>query len=121
MSSFSLDSLSALTSNVQSQAVSSSADALKTKLTNASSETTEEELMDACKEFETYLVEQVMKEVTKSVNLFGEDESSDAGMSTMMDYYKDSFVQEISSTISENSNLGIAQQLYESMKRNYDL
>lgn len=121
MSGFSLDSLNALTSNVQSQATASSADVLRTKLNNASSETTEEELMDACKEFETYLVEQVMKEVTKTMNLFGDEESSDAGMNTMKDYYKDTFVREISSTISENSNLGIAQQLYESMKRNYDL
>ena len=39
----------------------------------------------------------------------------------MMDYYKDQMVQDIAEQTSEQSGLGLAQMLYEQMKRNYGL
>lgn len=87
---------------------------LKTDYSNA----TEEELMDACKQFEAYFVEQVFKEMMKTIP---ESESSSSANTTLLDYYKDSMVQEIASTATETEGFGLAQTLYEQMKRNYGL
>lgn len=73
---------------------------------------TDEELMNACKEFETYLVEQVIKN-TKSAMLEDEDSQGD-----YMKMFGDKMNQSYAEMIAENANLGIAQMLYESMKRN---
>lgn len=79
---------------------------------------TDEELMDACKQFEEYFVEMTLKEVFKTVDLFGMGESTSSAMSTSKDLMKDSIVQKFAEKLTEESNLGLAQQLYESMKRN---
>lgn len=79
---------------------------------------TDEELMDACKQFEEYFVEMTLKEVFKTVDLFGMGESTSSAMSTSKDLMKDGIVQKFAEKITEESNLGLAQQLYESMKRN---
>ena len=73
---------------------------------------TDEELMAACKEFETYLVEQVIKN-TKSAMLDDEDSQGE-----YMKMFGDKLNQSYAEMIAENANLGIAQMLYESMKRN---
>ena len=39
----------------------------------------------------------------------------------LMDYYKDEMVQQIASDSTEQNSLGLAQMLYEQMKRNYNL
>ena len=85
-----------------------------TDYTNA----TDEELMDACKQFEEYFVEMTLKEVFKTVDLFGTGESTSNAMSTSKDFMKDSVVQMFAEKLTEESDLGLAQQLYDSMKRN---
>ena len=72
----------------------------------------DEELMQACEEFETYLVEQVIKN-TRSAMLEDEDSQGD-----YMKMFGDRLNQSYAEMISETGNLGIAQMLYESMKRN---
>ena len=79
---------------------------------------TDEELMGACKQFEEYFVEMTLKEVFKTVDLFGMNESSSGAMSMSKDLMKDSMVRTFAEKITEESNLGLAQQLYESMRRN---
>ena len=81
------------------------------------SQATDEELMDACKEFESYLLEQVFKEMTKTVSFVDKDDTN----STLVEYFGDNVIQEISKQSTETQGLGIAQQLYEQMKRNYNL
>lgn len=99
----------------QSSAASARMDQIKNKdYENAS----DEELMDACKQFEEYFVEMTLKEVFKTVDLFGTGESSSGAMSTSKDLMKDSIVQKFAEKITEESNFGLAKQLYESMKRN---
>ena len=39
----------------------------------------------------------------------------------LADYYKDMMIQEVASTSTEQNSLGLAQMLYEQMKRNYNL
>ena len=102
-----------------SQASSGKADALQNKLTNNPSTATEEELMDACKEFESYFVEQMFKEMQKTVDVFSDGESNPND--TLVDFFKDNALQELASTSTEKQGLGLAQMLYEQMKRNYNL
>ncbi|MDD2970446.1 MAG: rod-binding protein [Lachnospiraceae bacterium] len=79
---------------------------------------TEDELLEACKEFETYFLEQVFKEMQKTVDLTGSENSSNKAL---LDYYEDNMVQELATQSTEQNSLGLAQTLYEQMKRNYDI
>lgn len=79
---------------------------------------TDDELMGACKQFEQYFVEMTLKEVFKTVDLFGMNESTSNAMATSKDLMKDNMIQTFAEKITDNANLGLAQQLYESMKRN---
>lgn len=79
----------------------------------------DEELLDACKQFESYLLEQVFKEMQKTVDCFKEEDSDPND--TLVDYFKDNTLQELASDSTEKQGLGIAQMLYEQMKRNYNL
>jgi flagellar protein FlgJ len=81
----------------------------------------DDELLDACKQFESYLLEQVFKEMEKTAEVFKDDEDSDSSTSSLVDYFKDNTLQELASTSTETQGLGIAQMLYEQMKRNYNL
>lgn len=84
--------------------------ALEDKLKNTNS-LEDKELMDVCKSFETYFVEQVFKEMRKTV-----PESEEKN--EYMDYFGDMLYEEYSKEITKNDGMGIAQMLYESMKRN---
>lgn len=98
-------------------------DAATSKLRNSLSTTdysnaSDEELMDACKQFESYFLEQVFKEMQKTIPN-SEDESSST--SSMVDYFKDKTIQDLSAQSTEQNSLGLAQMLFEQMKRNYDI
>ena len=81
---------------------------------------TEDELLDACKQFEAYFLEQVFKEMQKTVDCFKSEEESSSS-DAMVDYFKEGAVQELAATSTETQGLGLAQMLYEQMKRNYGL
>ncbi len=86
---------------------------LQNKLTGINSDTaTDEEMMEVCKEFEAYLVEKVFDRM-KDALTDSEEEESD-----YLSYFGDMMYQEYAKVITENGELGLAQQLYESMKRN---
>jgi len=84
---------------------------------NSGKQATDEEMMKACKEFETYLLEQVMKEVTKTVDIFGTGENTTAAMSTLQDNAKDQLLNTMAKQLTDDGSLGIAQKLYEAMSR----
>ena len=75
-------------------------------------EASDEELMEACKDFEAYLVEQVIKSAKKAM-LSDEDSEGE-----YMNMFGDNLTQSYAEMITETADLGIAQMLYESMKRN---
>ena len=64
--------ISALSQQASDIASSSATDALKHK---AQSAETDEELMSACKEFESYLWEQVIGSMKKTVDVFSEEKT----------------------------------------------
>ncbi len=99
-----------------------SAEALKGKLNNSTTRvSTDDELLNACKEFEAYLWEQVFKEMEKTTKVFNDDEDSDKYATNMVDYFKDSWIQEISSQATTRGSNSLSQMLYEQMKRNYSV
>ena len=69
--------------------------------------------MDVCKSFEAYFLEQVFKSMEKTVM---KDESS-SGQSGYTNIFKDQLLQEYANNATETGGYGIAQMLYESMKR----
>lgn len=100
---------------------SSSVNKLQSSLENTDYTTASaEELLDACKEFEAYFVEQVIKQMEKMIP---ESEESST-VSKYMDYFGDTYTQKLAEQVTESNNgngLGIAQMLYEQMKRNYGI
>lgn len=103
-----------LTGNA-SQSANSISSLQNKDLTNA----TEDELMEVCKEFEAYFLEQVFKEMEKTTTIFGEEDKGSS--SQLVDYFKDSTIAEIAGESTDQNSLGLAQMLYEQMKRNYQI
>lgn len=86
-------------------------------LSNAS----DDELMQVCKDFESYFIEQMFKSMEKMIPK-DEDEDESSSMSSMTDYYKEKMMSKYAEYASESDGgkgLGIAQTLYEQMKRTY--
>lgn len=111
-----MDAISGLFDNYYTQHSQSSmkTSELENKLKNQDlSETTDEELMSACKEFEAYFIEQVLQQMKETIPKSEEEEDN-----KYLDYFGDMMLQEYSSIITERGDLGIAQELYESMKNN---
>lgn len=106
-------------SDLYASASSQSAAKLENKLDTDYSTATDDELMEACKEFEAYFLEQMFKEMMKTIPKNDDEESGSA--STMMDYCQEQMIQSLASDSTENNSLGLAQMLYEQMKRNYGL
>jgi flagellar protein FlgJ len=98
---------------MQKSANDTKATKLQNKLTGMNKDAaTDEEMMEVCKEFESYLVEQVMKRMKDAMTDSEEEENE------YLSYFGDMMYQEYAKTIAQNGELGLAQQLYESMKRN---
>lgn len=97
--------------NLNSSPSTAKADKIEDTLNGDLKNATDEELMDVCKSFESYMVEQVFKEMRKSI-----PETEKVG-NEYVDYFGDTLYQEYASDLVESGGLGIAQMLYESMKR----
>lgn len=90
-------------------------------LSNADmAEKTDDELMEVCKEFESYFLEQVFKEMEKTTSIFRDEDESDS-TSQLVDFFKETTITELASQSTEQNSLGLAQMLYDQMKRNYNL
>ena len=111
-----IGNLSSTYDNIYNSAANAAASKLEGQLKSDHSNATDEELMDACKQFESYFLEQMFKEMMKTIP---ESESSSGSSTTMVDYFKDEAVQKLAADSTENNSLGLAQMLYEQMKRNY--
>ena len=114
--SIGIGSLTSMIDQTSSNAANNRANALKETLGKDLASASDEELMDVCKEFETYFVEMVMKEVEKSMK-----SETDSSSSQYVDLYKDQVRTQLAETFCEQTDLGFAQQMYEQMKRNYSL
>lgn len=91
---------------------------LERTLKSSNDRKSDDELLDACKQFEAYFYEQVFKNMEKAMVPSDESDVNH----TLIDYYKENLIAEYSKDIVKQSGDGgntLAQQLYEQMKRNY--
>lgn len=92
------------------------AEQLKSKLNDANlADSSDEELMEVCKSFESYLLEQVLSK-TKATLAPSEDDEN-----TYMKMFGDKLYQAYADQITENGEVGLAKQLFEAMKRDIGL
>ncbi|MBP7348199.1 MAG: hypothetical protein KA965_05910 [Butyrivibrio sp.] len=98
-----------------------SANKVKSAIAGTDSSSSDEELMASCKQFESYFLEQVFKEMEKSVDALKDKDSTDVANNNLVSYYKDQTIAGIASESTEKQGTGLAQMLYENMKRNYKI
>ena len=130
------DSITGLSSKNYSDVYDSKAGSLTNKLTDTDySKASDDELMSVCKDFESYFVEQVLKSMEKMAKIDSDDEDSnlfssmagiggteDTSLNTLGRYFGDEMVSSYAKLMTDSNHgkgLGIAQTLYEQMKRNY--
>ena len=114
-----ISGLSGYYSDIYANAASNqTAESVKNNLSSVSSSTSDAELMDACKQFESYFVEQMFKEMWKTIP---ESEFSSGSTNSLVSFYKDEMIKTMAEDSTEQNGLGLAQMLYEQMKRNYGL
>lgn len=85
------------------------AESLQAKINNKTA--TDEETMEVCKNFEAYMLEQVMKEMQKTI-------PDSEKKNPYLEQFGDMLYEEYAKNATENQGVGIAQMLYEAMKRN---
>ncbi len=112
-----IGNLTSTYNDIYASAANQSASKLENQLGADYSKATDDELMDACKQFEAYFLEQVFKEMVKTIPT----EEKSSSTSSMVDFYKDEMIQNIAAQSTEQNSLGLAQMLYEQMRRNYGL
>ena len=87
---------------------------LQSKLSSSKLEdASDEELMEVCKSFESYLLEKVLEKTKKTLTDSEEEDSP------YMNMFGDKLYQEYAGQITEHGELGLAQQLFEAMKRDF--
>lgn len=112
-----IDAMTSYTStylnNMKTQAGASSVEDTASK---DLSKATDKELMEVCKEFEAYFIEQMFKAMKATVP--SEEEGTSA---SAMNMFGDNLYQEYAKMAADSGQLGLAQTLFEQMKRNYNL
>lgn len=76
----------------------------------------DDELLEVCKEFEAYFVEQIFKGMEKMV-----PKDKETSSSKEVEMFSDKMYQKLAKDTTEHTDFGIAKKLYEQMKRNYGL
>lgn len=103
------DSLAATAANMYSN--NAKTDSMEATLKNSNA--SDADLLKACKSFESYMLEQVFKGMESTVDKSEEEENND-----YLNQFSDKLYEEYADEASKNQSVGIAQMLYESMKRN---
>lgn len=94
---------------------STSASSLKDSLESVNSDSDDEELMNACKSFESYFVQKIIQQAEETVKSDDEEEGE------YLKYFGDTLTQAYADAITDSGEIGLAQQLYDSMKQNYKI
>ncbi len=94
---------------------------LNNTVNGLSSDSTEAELMGAIKDFESYFMEKILKDVKETFSSWGDDKDEDSTMSQMTDMYMDSVYEKMADQMLDEVGDTFTQQLYEQMKRNYNI
>ena len=99
-------------------AAASKTDNLKNSVNGLSSSSTEEELKEVLRDFESYFLEQMIKKM-KDTFTNKDEESSMASQYT--DTFMDYAIEEVADKLLDEIGGNMTQQLFEQMKRNYNI
>ena len=93
-------------------------DAVSDRVTNQiQNEGTDEEMLDACKQFEEYMIQQMLKSMEESAKVFSDDEDDSSG--EYVEMFQDNYLSAIAEQmVNSGQGLGIAEQLYNSINQN---
>ena len=76
---------------------------------------TDEEMLDACKQFEAYMIQQMFKTMQEAAKVFSDDDDDD---NSYVNMFQDNYLASIAEQmVNSGQGLGIAEQLYESTMR----
>ena len=104
--------------NATTGANTAKTDSLKNSVNGLSSNSTDEELMEVLKDFESYFVEQIIKKMKETFT--DEDEESSVA-SQYTDTFMDYAIEDIADVLLDEVGGSMTQQLFEQMKRNYNI
>ena len=104
--------------NATNNASTAKTDSLKNSVNGLSSNSSDEELMEVLKDFESYFIEQMIKQM-KETFTDEDEESSMASQNT--DTFMDYAIEDIADMLLEEVGGNMTQQLFEQMKRNYNI
>jgi len=104
--------------NASNNANTAKADSLKNSVAGLSSNSTEEELMEVLKDFESYFLEQIIKKVKDT---FEDDDEESSLAAQYTDTFMDYAIEDVADLLLEEVGGNMTQQLFEQMKRNYNI
>ena len=94
-------------------------DTLKNSVSGLSSNSTEEELKEVLHDFESYFLEEIIKKAKETFS--HEDEEDSSNISQYSDMFMDTVIEELADVMLDEVGDSMTQQLYEQMKRNYNI
>ncbi|MBR5315481.1 MAG: hypothetical protein IKU44_01710 [Firmicutes bacterium] len=106
------------TANATTSANSAKTDSLKNSVNGLSSNSTDEELMEVLKDFESYFIEQMIKQMKET---FTNDEEESSLASQYTDTFMDYAIEDVADMLLDEVGGSMTQQLFEQMKRNYNI
>ena len=105
------------TASANTSAATAKVDSLKGNASGLTTNSTEEELMEVLKDFESYFIEQMIKQMKETFT--DDDESSVASQYT--DTFMDYAIEDVADMLLEEVGGSMTKQLFEQMKRNYNI
>lgn len=93
-------------------------DAVSDRVTNQIQDAeTDEEMLDACKQFEAYMIQQMFKSMEESAKVFSDDDEDSSG--EYVEMFQDNYLSSIAEQmVNSGQGFGIAEQLYDSINQN---
>ena len=102
----------------QNDAATAKTDSLKNSVNGLSSNSTDEELMEVLKDFESYFLEQMIK---KMKDTFTDEDEESSVASQYKDVFMDYAIEDVADMLLDEVGGSMTQQLFEQMKRNYNI
>ena len=94
------------------------AESTANSISGISATSSREEIEDAVKDFETYMMEQVIKQMKET---FTDDEDEDTTMSMYTDMYMDSAINKLASQLVDDLGDSITDDFVQQIMRNYGI
>ena len=104
--------------NATTSASTAKTDSLTNSVNGLSSNSTDEELMEVLKDFESYFIEQMIKQMKET---FSDEDEESSMASQYTDTFMDYAIEDIADMLLEEVGGSMTQQLFEQMKRNYNI